>query len=239
MTSSSFDSSKVVPCESTPLGRVSSGGPVPQAKKKSSRSFGHVVVKFLLVCIGVTVYTRLSSSASPSSVVDQSVSKSVNKVNENDSIVFPIASLAASETKASLRQVDEEVVSTSTDLSFTTQPTCSNFGGIDTRIPGTRCCPRSCGDKCGAGNCNQGTNCCKEDAVGKVCGRDPLPCNKPTPPTCSNFGGIDTRNPGTRCCPRSCGDKCGAGNCNQGTNCCKEDAVGKVCGRDPLPCHML
>eukprot|EP00751_Fragilariopsis_kerguelensis_P020225 CAMPEP_0170887214 /NCGR_PEP_ID=MMETSP0734-20130129/37415_1 /TAXON_ID=186038 /ORGANISM="Fragilariopsis kerguelensis, Strain L26-C5" /LENGTH=74 /DNA_ID=CAMNT_0011273921 /DNA_START=71 /DNA_END=291 /DNA_ORIENTATION=+ len=74
MTSSSFDSSKVVPCESTPLGRVSSGGPVPQAKKKSSRSFGHVVVKFLLVCIGVTVYTRLSSSASPSSVVDQSVS---------------------------------------------------------------------------------------------------------------------------------------------------------------------
>mmetsp|Transcript_29977 Transcript_29977/g.33608 ORF Transcript_29977/g.33608 Transcript_29977/m.33608 type:complete len:318 (+) Transcript_29977:119-1072(+) len=106
MTSSSFDSSKVVPCESTPLGRVSSGGPVPQAKKKSSRSFGHVVVKFLLVCIGVTVYTRLSSSASPSSVVDQSVvSKLVNNVNKNDNNIFPTVSLVASETKTHLQQV--------------------------------------------------------------------------------------------------------------------------------------
>jgi len=106
MTSSSFDSSTVIPCESTPLGRVSSGGPVPQAKKKSSRSFFQVVVPLFLVCLGITVYSRLSSLDSSSSVVDQSVSKSVNKVQiENDSIVFPIASLAASESKTSLRQV--------------------------------------------------------------------------------------------------------------------------------------
>jgi len=116
-------------------------------------------------------------------------------------------------------------------------PTCSDFGGIDTVNPGTRCCHPNCGDKCGAGNCNLGTNCCSSPAVGKVCGIDPLPCHKPTP-TCSDFGGIDTQNPGTRCCHPSCGDKCGAGNCNLGTDCCSSPAVGKVCGIDPLPCHM-
>merc|ERR1712161_134611 len=57
------------------------------------------------------------------------------------------------------------------------------------------------------------------------------------PPTCSDFGGVDTQPPGTRCCHPSCGDKCGAWNCDKGTgDCC--GGAGKVCGRDPLPCHM-
>jgi len=118
--------------------------------------------------------------------------------------------------------------------------TCSDFGGVDTATPGTRCCPLACGDKCGAGNCNQGTGCCSSPAVGKVCGIDPLPCHMPPTKleTCSDFGGVDTATPGTRCCPLACGDKCGAGNCNQGTDCCSSPAVGKVCGIDPLPCHM-
>jgi len=119
----------------------------------------------------------------------------------------------------------------------TTLPTCLDFGGTDTEIPGTRCCPADCGAYCGAYNCARRTGCCAVDAVGKVCGRDSLPCHKPISDTCSYFGGIDTQTPGTRCCPASCGDKCGAGNCNEGTDCCGVDAVGKVCGIDPLPCH--
>jgi len=57
-----------------------------------------------------------------------------------------------------------------------------------------------------------------------------------SPPTCSDFGGVDTQTPGNRCCPASCGNKCGAGNCDKGDRCCNADALGRVCGRDALPC---
>jgi len=53
-------------------------------KKKPSRSFFQVVM-LLLVCLGITVFSRRSSLASSSSVVDQSILKSENKVEyEND-----------------------------------------------------------------------------------------------------------------------------------------------------------
>eukprot|EP00751_Fragilariopsis_kerguelensis_P015871 CAMPEP_0170835802 /NCGR_PEP_ID=MMETSP0734-20130129/1818_1 /TAXON_ID=186038 /ORGANISM="Fragilariopsis kerguelensis, Strain L26-C5" /LENGTH=146 /DNA_ID=CAMNT_0011202727 /DNA_START=512 /DNA_END=952 /DNA_ORIENTATION=- len=107
MSSSSFESSELIPCEITPLGIVSSGGPFPQAKKKSSRSFFQVaVVPLFLVCLGITFYSRLSSLAFSSSVVDQSVvSKLVNNVNKNDNNIFPTVSLVASETKTHLQQL--------------------------------------------------------------------------------------------------------------------------------------
>jgi len=132
MTSSSFESSELIPCEITPLGIVSSGGPVPQAKKKSSRSFSQVVVLLFLVCLGITFHSRLPSLASSSSVVDQSVSKSVNNVNENDRIVFTTASLAASETKTSFRQVAKGKSTIDTnDRSNDVSPTASLTEVID------------------------------------------------------------------------------------------------------------
>jgi len=118
MTSSSpFESSKLTPCENTPLGGVTFGGPVvSQDKKKSSRSFFQVIVPLLLVCLGFTVYARLSSLASSSSVVNQSISKSVKQVqNENGSYVFPTASLVESETKTDVQEVTQRA--TTTELS--------------------------------------------------------------------------------------------------------------------------
>jgi len=60
----------------------------------------------------------------------------------------------------------------------------------------------------------------------------------PAPPRCDDYDGIDTETPSTRCCPPSCGDKCGAVDCHLGTDCCSQQAVGKVCGEDSLPCYM-
>jgi len=117
MTSSLFESSKVVPNEITPLDR-SFAGPVPQDKKKKklSRSmFAQVVVSFFLVCIGFKAYSSLSSSI-PSAIVDQSLSKSVNKDHGNDSNIFPTVTLIGSETQANLKQVTKGT-STTTELS--------------------------------------------------------------------------------------------------------------------------
>eukprot|EP00931_Biecheleriopsis_adriatica_P018465 TRINITY_DN12938_c0_g4_i1.p1 TRINITY_DN12938_c0_g4~~TRINITY_DN12938_c0_g4_i1.p1 ORF type:complete len:883 (-),score=131.57 TRINITY_DN12938_c0_g4_i1:188-2446(-) len=63
------------------------------------------------------------------------------------------------------------------------QKTCSEYNGVDTiSNPGSRCCPTSCGNLCGAGRCNYGGAngvCCAYGATGRVCGRDNPPCYKP------------------------------------------------------------
>jgi len=123
MTSSLFESSKVVPNEITPLG-LSFAGPVPQGKKKkttkSSRSvFSQVIVSILLVCIGFKAYSSLSSSAS-SAIVDQSLSKSVNNQDYgNDSNVFPTVSLVESETQT---QTTLKEVTTGATTELSDQP---------------------------------------------------------------------------------------------------------------------
>ena len=59
-----------------------------------------------------------------------------------------------------------------------TVDTCADYGGVDTEVPSTRCCPAACGAYCGAANCGSGVSCCSGPATGKVCGVDDLPCHK-------------------------------------------------------------
>jgi len=101
MKLSSIESSKVHPSENTPFG-LSSGGPVPQGKKKSpprSLSFQIMVSSILLICLGFTAYTRQSSLSASSSVVNQSLLKLANNnLYESDSSnVYPAMSLMGSE----------------------------------------------------------------------------------------------------------------------------------------------
>eukprot|EP00751_Fragilariopsis_kerguelensis_P014521 CAMPEP_0170762144 /NCGR_PEP_ID=MMETSP0733-20121128/2592_1 /TAXON_ID=186038 /ORGANISM="Fragilariopsis kerguelensis, Strain L26-C5" /LENGTH=579 /DNA_ID=CAMNT_0011102263 /DNA_START=58 /DNA_END=1794 /DNA_ORIENTATION=+ len=120
MASSSFESSMAVPTESTPFD-LSFAGSTPQGKKKKSSSrsvFSQVVALFVLVGLCFTVYSRLSPLASSTSLVNQSISKSVNKdQNENENIVIPTASLVESKTKTSLQQVTKAATTTTTDFS--------------------------------------------------------------------------------------------------------------------------
>jgi len=121
----------------------------------------------------------------------------------------------------------------------------------------------SCGSKCGASDCNKCNGGCSSSARGRTCGVDKPPCfidqkappspkpqPQPSPPSdpmnCATYGGVPTQTFPTksrgetlfRCCPMSCGSKCGASDCNKCNGGCSSSARGRTCGVDKPPCFI-